>query len=151
MTDFLSIFVTYNTGKLRKILLILALLLSGLTNAQVDSTSRSTNENSYYGRRYPVFPDDGSWPEKSSGVPVFILILFGISILTLAVLIIRKAKSKRSRIIIEGFAKVSEKGLGTRIVSIPFYIDSSSVYSKRRGSRGTQGRHKSTGGTSGIW
>lgn len=128
------------------------LLLTGLTNAQVDSTSKTTNENSYYGRRYPVFPDDGSWPEKSSGVPVFILILSGIAILSLTVLIVRKAKGKRKRIITEGFAKISEKGLGTRIVSVPFYINSSSVYSKRRGSHGTtHGRHKSIGGTSGIW
>jgi len=125
--------------------------LTGTSYAQTDSTSKSSGNNSYYGRRYPVFPDDEPFPEKGSGVPIFILSLFGIAILTLTVFIIRKAKGGRSRIIVDGFERISDKGLGTRVITGPIYAGTSNIYSKRKGARGGRRNHNSSGGIGGGW
>ncbi len=129
---------------MRKLFLIIALLFTGLSYAQVDSTKKSTGENSYYGRRYPVFPENETFPEKSSAVPIFILSLFGIGISALIVFIIRKAKGSRSRIIIDGFERISDKRLGSHKISGPIYVGTSSIYSKRKGGRGGYNSRKSS-------
>ncbi|MBN8568710.1 MAG: hypothetical protein J0M18_03680 [Ignavibacteria bacterium] len=136
---------------MRKIFLIITLIFTSLSYAQVDSTSKSTKENSYYGRRYPVFPDDQTFPEKGSAVPIFILSLFGIGILALTVFIIRKAKGSRSRIIIDGYERMSDKRLGSHKISGPIYVGTSSIYSKRKGSRDGRDKNKSSGGIGGGW
>ncbi len=136
---------------MRKLFLIIALLFTGLSYAQVDSTKKSTGENSYYGRRYPVFPEDQQFPEKGSAVPIFILLLFGIGISVLIVFIIRKAKGSRSRIIIDGFERISDKRLGAHKISGPIYVGTSSIYSKRKGSRDGRNKNKSSGGIGGGW
>jgi hypothetical protein len=119
-----------NKEKLRKVFLILALLFTGLSSAY----------------------DNGATSEKGSGVTILIVTLLSISIAALIILIIRKAKSNGRKIIIEGITEGFGKEFSQRS---PLYNnDSSSVYSKRRGSRGTHGRHESiggNGGTGGIW
>ena len=143
---------------MKKVFLISALLFTCLSYAQDDSASKSlnetlnqnSNENSFINRRYPVFPADSVWPEKSSAVPIFILLLAGITILTLIIFIIRKSKGKRNRIIIGGFSEDEIRGMVRRSIPSPYNIGSSGIYSKRKGGRGGyRKRDSSTGGFSG--
>ncbi len=135
---------------MRKIFLIAALLFTGLSFAQVDSTQKTSGENSYYGRRYPVFPEGEQFPEKGSGVTIFILSLFGVAILTMSFLIIRKSKSRGNRIIIGGFSEDTEKGMVKRSIPTHYNIGSSGIYSKRKGGRGGYDRRSGSGGIGGF-
>lgn len=115
---------------MRKLFLLISLLLTGLSNAQQ--------------RSYPVFPDDGSWPEKGSIVTIIIVSVFVLFILALVVIIIRKSSERGRKTIIDGF---TGRMRGDVYIDHSLFNDSSEKYSRRRNKRGGRDTRSGTGST----
>lgn len=119
---------------MRKIFLIPALLFADLSYGQ--------------SHRYPVFPDDGLWPEKGTTITVVIISVLVFFIICLIVIIIRKSKERGRKTIIDGFDSTR---FGKGYIMHSLFRESSGKYNKRRDRNKGLGSGTGLGGFGSGW